>query len=199
MKHLIVATAVLLTVCAGSRAASACFPCSYWSTWGDREHVCAVPSEGLLDADIACLRGTCAGPCASWLASYDACASSGTPTCTPSGTSDCYDCMEGNGAYVGLGCAATTSACSADQTGCTSSCAAWIGGAAICDVVTQEEDALEACACAGACASKCGSMCIQSAYGGLYYDNGQPMTQQCAMCMAAKHGCQAEYLACMGA
>ena len=170
--------------------ADACYPCSFWQTWGQRALVCGAPSEGLLTAALACwCFGPCGVSCAAWCASYAACSAVGDPTCQPTGaTPDCDACVYD----VGLGCGAETYACSADRTGCAVGCASWLAGSPVCDSDTPEAVALSDCACSGPCAAECSASC------GLgYFDTSGYVSGKCAHCTTKTKGCAAEYGACL--
>lgn len=153
--------ALLVALLIGERVAAACYACAAWTNWGERIQVCASPSEGLLADALTCqCSGPCAAVCADWCSSLDACAVSGEPNCEPdAATSDCSHCVEGTGAFTGIGCAEVTDACSADLTGCAT-CSEWLDGAdpdLVCANKISDAILLEHCACSScpACASAC--------------------------------------------
>src|SRR5512147_1439739 len=135
LKKILIASTVFALSCpSAADAAGACYPCAAWVTWGEREQVCAAPSEALWGDLLACMRrpdgdpaGGCATTCAGYLAGYDACAASGDPSCVPFGPlvcgappTACDECVAGS-------CSAPASACSNDTTECVS-CNLWLGG-----------------------------------------------------------------------
>lgn len=192
MKRTVFAMVVIAAMCcpAVAGAEAACRAACSWSDWGERTEVCAAPSEGILEAMLACwtapeASGGCATSCASWLADYNACASSGAPACTMGLESPaCDSCMYG-------ACGAVTNACSVDETECVP-CADWIGGgfdpSYLCAHSIVPGIDLSECAC-GACASKCASAC------GAYFEPDLA-NFQCGVCLAGT-GCGAQYSTCV--
>lgn len=187
----------LLLVLLSAFPAEACHSCAGWgATWGKRLDVCASPSEGELEALIACDRIDCAVECASYLAAYDACAASGDPACIvveESSPTDCDLCQAGVGAWLGIGCAPELQACSFDRTGCTP-CDDWLENGGDSDNLCYPEGidyavALGGCACSGGCAAKCGGAC-----GAGYFDPNSA-SFKCALCLAGG-ACSPQYATC---
>lgn len=187
MTRKIISTGIAGVLALAAGASQACFPCSYWQTWGQREQVCAAPSEGLLEdaLDAWCVTG-CALECDAWCASYAACEVSGAASCAPTGaTAECDACVEQVPA---------TQACSGDLTGCAASCSEWLGGSPVCETATAEELDLSACACAGPCAAKCAGSCALG-----YFDTSAQASGACAHCLTkSTNGCGGSYAACQG-
>lgn len=178
----------------------ACFACSNWTNEGERRQVCASPSQGILDAQIACYRAAepagCGTVCDSWLKAYDGCANGSNLSCAPGQPSDaCLGCMYG-------ACYSATLACSADLTECTH-CGVWLGGAYNLDLLcATDADQIAAmnvgaCACT-TCSGQCGNACTMYAPN-VWTLNPQKATQGCRACLAkaAPKGCAPQRDACL--
>ena len=173
-----------LAVIANTTDVSACFSCANWTTWGERELLCRVPSEILWDDLLACLQTGCAADCEAWLADYDACEASSASSCSPAmATDDCNNCVYG-------ACDPEAEACSTDSTGCVP-CADWLAGGNPANLCPGAPIAasiqLGMCACA-ACPASCGAACALG-----YLDISQA-THGCEHCFAT--ACTADVSAC---
>ena len=174
-------------------ASDACMPCAGWWDWGHREQICASPSEGLLDDEIACLcSGAGATDCTAWCAGYASCEASGDPSCVIDDDPACDAVMSAGGA-----CHSEAFACGADHTSCTS-CSSWLNGGdpqGLCSATGGPPDSIDPainlsdCAC-GSC-SGCASACT------LGYFDPTAAGFMCGLCIGNK--CAAQYGACSGA
>lgn len=192
MKPSIVIASFFASYLAAS-VSDACQPCAGWWDWGHREAVCASPSEGLWDDELACLcSGAGASGCVNWCASYDACSVSGDPSCTIPDDPSCDAAMS-----VGGACHTEAFACGADHTGCAT-CSQWLGGAdpqGLCPSTGGPPDSIDPainlsdCAC-GLC-SGCASACT------LGYFDPTAAGFMCGLCIGNK--CASQYGACSGA
>jgi len=168
-----------------------CYACGSWSNWGERQQVCAVPSEQLLQDALACFcDGACAAACSEWCTSLDTCEAANDPACMPTDTTgECTLCTEGIGIYAGIGCRHVTEPCSLDTTGCIQ-CGTWLTDGKnpnlLCWAQIPTAVALSDCACAE-CAA-CASACAQG------YLDVSAASFACGVCLST--ACAAELSTC---
>lgn len=174
--------------------ADLCGPCAGWWDWGHRLTICADPSEGLLQDELACMAGPCMGACAGWLADYSACEASGDPACTIANDDACNACITTPNALGG--CRDEVIVCGYDATGCMT-CGEWLFGGDIewlCPYDSIDASiGMTDCVCSGACSSVCADeMC-----GIGYYDNSAVPSAPCAMCIQDTNaGCGTQFETC---
>lgn len=168
---------------------TACGPCAGWWDYGHRLTVCPS-AEPLLDAWFACVEGPCATECSAWIAAYDACVTSGDPSCEMIDDSTCNACITRPDAQGG--CRTETDDCGADTTGCVT-CGEWLTGGDpqwLCPYASiGAAEALSECAC-GDCGAACKGQCST----GAYVPSTSPACDACvwSTCSAQGSACAAD-------